>query len=319
MLSFPDFDKKKIIVVNNLEGHKFSLKNENILVKNDKDELVLQESCYRIFSIWIIGNCTITSAIFNKSKKFGFSIHLLSINLRVIGIWGAQTEGNFLLRYKQYNYHNKEISKHLVKNKISNQLNLIKEIRNKTFSEKSSIASLEEYLLKLNSANNWKEILGTEGIASKVFFNCYFKEMNWQGRKPRAKTNELNVLLDIGYTFLFQWIENFLLLYGFDIYKGVYHQNFYQRKSLVCDIVEPFRCIIDKQLRKAYNLGQIKNEDFVIVKNQYQLKFDKNKEYTKWLMACILPYKDYIYYYCRDYYRAFMKDKAIVEYPIFEI
>lgn len=319
MLSFPDFEKKRIVVVFSYESEKFAIQNDNLVVKNQEDKIILQDTCYRILSLWIIGNCSITSILLKKSKKYGFPIFHLQSNFRLIGSWHSATEGNFLLRYKQYHFSYKTVAKQLVINKITNQLTLIKEVRKKTLVEKEAITQLENYLKKIDELEQWKEILGIEGVASKVFFSVYFREFNWKGRQPRAKTNPINVLMDIGYTFLFYWIENMLCLYGFDIYKGVYHQNFYQRKSLVCDVVEPFRCIIDKKIRKAYHLGQVKEEDFIIHRNQYQLKHEKAKEYTSWLLKSILEYKEEIYYYCRDYYRSFIREKSIEDYPVFKI
>jgi CRISPR-associated protein Cas1 len=317
MLSFPDFEKKRIVVVFATEGQKFAIKNDNLVVKNSDDKIILQDTCYRVLSLWIIGNCSVTSVLLKKSKKHGFPIFHLGGNFRLIGVWNSATEGNFLLRYKQYQYSNKEIAKRLVLNKITNQMELLKALRQKDEMTKLAIEQLSSYLVKIPTSTDWKEILGVEGIASKVFFSAYFSQTNWKGRQPRAKMNSMNVLMDIGYTFLFYWIENMLSLYGFDLYKGVYHQNFYQRKSLVCDIIEPFRCIIDNQLRKAYNLGQIKEDDFIVYRNQYQLKPEKSKEYTRWLLLAILDYKEPIYYYCRDYYRAFITEKPVENYPFF--
>ena len=77
------------------------------------------------------------------------------------------------------------------------------------------------------------------------------------------------------------------------------HQNFYQRKSLVCDIVEPFRVIIDQQIKKAWNLGQIKTEDFTETKGQYILEYKNAKSYTKWLMAS----------------RWVIREKSLLEFP----
>ncbi len=114
-------------------------------------------------------------------------------------------------------------------------------------------------------------------------------------------------------------VENMLHLYGFDVYQGVYHRNFYQRKSLVCDLQEPFRCIIDQQIKRAYNLGQIKEEDFVFEKGQYKLQYKKNKEYTRWLMRSIIEYKSEIFLYCQKYYRCFIQEKPIEEYPTFNM
>lgn len=319
MLSFPDFDKKRIVVVFATEGQKFAIKNDNLVVKDQDEKIILQDTCYRVLSLWVIGNCSITSVLLKKSKRHGFPVLHLGANFRLIGCWNSATEGNFLLRYKQYHYSNKNIAKKLVLNKIHNQLQLLKDLRVKDYFIKNAIIQLKNYKENVNDMQDWKEILGIEGVASKVFFNCYFNDFDWKGRQPRAKTSPINILMDIGYSFLFYWIENMLSLYGFDLYKGVYHQPFYQRKSLVCDIIEPFRCVIDRQLRKAYKLGQIRIEDFTINRNQYQLKPEKSKEYTRWLMLSIIEHKEAIFYYCRDYYRAFIREKNTCDYPFFEI
>jgi len=147
----------------------------------------------------------------------------------------------------------------------------------------------------------------------------WFKDFEWNGRKPRAKRDPINVLMDIGYTILFNFIDSLLDLYGFDKYKGVYHKAFYQRKSLVCDIIEPFRSIIDKQLVKAFNLGQVKEEDFEESKGQYRLKFQKNKDVQKIFVPVILERKEELFLYIQSYYRSFMRSKPINEYPQFQI
>lgn len=319
MLSFPDFEKKRILVIFSIEGQKFAIQNDNLIVRDLEEKIILQDTCYRIFSLWIVGNCSITSVLLKKSKLHGFSIVHLSTNFRMIGRWGSQTEGNFLLRYRQYQFSRKDIAKRLVENKIYNQIELLTSIRKKDPWLLDAINQLREYQRKIAETKEWKELLGLEGIASKVFFGAYYKDLNWTGRKPRTKIDSLNAILDIGYTFLFYWIENMLDLYGFDVYKGVYHQNFYQRKSLVCDLIEPFRCIIDAKVRTAYNLGQFKEDDFIIIRNQYHLKKDKAKSYMHWLQVGIIKYKDELYYYVRDYYRAFNGEKTIEKFPFFKI
>ena len=90
----------------------------------------------------------------------------------------------------------------------------------------------------------------------------YFDNVQWNGRKPRIKSDYVNVVLDIGYTMLFNIVDAMLQVYGFDTYYGVFHKCFYMRKSLVCDIMEPIRPIIDYEVRKAINLGQCKIDDF---------------------------------------------------------
>jgi len=317
MLSLPDFREKNIVISFAAEGQSVSFKNDNLIVKDGDNKTILQTSCYRIFCVIIVGGTTLTSGIIERSKKFGFSIYLLSYGLKPIGVWNSSAEGNFLLRQKQYQYNNNKIALYLVKNKIQNQIFLLKSVRFKTNRVKDAITSLESYVLK--DEIELRSILGMEGISSRVFFQAWFENLNWKGRKPRSKIDMTNTILDIGYTYIFYFIEAMLNLYGFDIYKGVYHTNFYQRKSLVCDIVEPFRCIIDRRVKSAYGLKQIQEKDFTHSKGQWFLNIDQNKKYSQWIVKEILNYKEPIFQYIQEYYRAFMRNKPIEDFPMFQI
>ena len=48
------------------------------------------------------------------------------------------------------------------------------------------------------------------------------------------------------------------------------------RKSLVCDLMEPIRPVVDYQVRKSINLGQCKENDFEVINNRWCLKFKNN-------------------------------------------
>lgn len=319
MLSYPDFKEKTIVVIFATEGQRFSFQNDNLIVTDADEKVILQTTCYRMLALWIVGHCVVTSGLLERSKKFAFPIYLLSVNFRCIGVWSTPTDGNFLLRDKQYSYQALDIAKHIVKNKIQNQIILLKSIRSKNEKLKRSIELMQDYENQVSAFDNLQELLGMEGVSSRLFFSEWYADMEWKGRKPRAKRDPINVMLDIGYTFLFYLVENMLNLYGFDIYKGIYHQFFYQRKSLVCDLVEPFRCVVDKQIKNAYNLNQIKKDDFDMKNGQYFLKYKKNKEYTRWLLQAIVEYKENIFLYTQGYYRAFIREKAINDYPVFLI
>jgi len=126
-----------------------------------------------------------------------------------------------------------------------------------------------------------------------------------------------NALLDIGYTLLFSFIEAMLEIYGFDLYVGVLHQSFFMRKSLVCDLVEPFRCIIDDCVKKSINLGKFQEKDFLVENLRYDLKWKKSPEYVSILMEPILENKSEIFIFIQLYYRAFMKQLKESDYPIY--
>lgn len=315
MLTYPDYVEKIIVICNTNQKQRLSFLNDNIIIKDEDDKIILQNSCYRIFSLWIIGSITITSGVLERSKKFAFSIYMFNYSFKCYGVWASVTEGNFLLREKQYFYNDILAAQFLIENKIRNQIIQLKSIRSKNTTQKSNIDSLEKYVANITDYHSIQSIMGIEGVSSRLYFEAWFWDMDWQGRKPRAKRDILNVLMDIGYTYLFNIVESMLNLYGFDLYKGVLHQNFYQRKSLVCDIVEPFRVIIDRRLKNAYNLSQIKEEDFILQKGQYLLKYEKSKIYTQWMVGCVLEHKEDIFMFVQQYYRWLIKNKSITDFP----
>ncbi len=321
MLTFPDFKEKQIVFVNQSLTQKIHFSNDNLVLKDTQTKKVINRvSCYKIFALFLLGDITLTSVFLRKSQCYGFCIVFLTRNFSFYGILGSQTEGNFLLRSKQYNFtRSLELAKRLVYNKLGNQAQLIQKIRQKTDSQVSAIEVIMRYQEAALQAEDTMVLLGVEGYASKVFFQNYFEKMGWNGRKPRVKHDELNVLLDIGYTFLFNFIECNIRLYGFDIYKGLYHTLFYERKSLVCDLIEPFRCVIDQALYRAYRLKQVCLNDFSNKNNQYYIQYKHINKYTEIFFVAIVKIQNELFHYIQSYYRQFMKDGKVESFPVFKI
>ena len=320
MMSLPDFKEKQIVFVLISRGDKLSFKNDNIIVKNCDDEIIHQSTCYKLFAVYLVGHVTVTSGLLQRVEKFGFTLVFMTHNLRVYGIWAGKTEGNFLLRKKQYSYQSLDIARYIVQNKIKNQMKVLKKIRVKDNSIHNKINILDKFNNALSAPDlELKSILGYEGIASREYFKILFQGHNWKGRRPRVKECPINSLQDTGYTMLFNLVEGLLNLYGFDVYKGVYHQCFYQRKSLVCDLVEPFRVIVDTCIKRACALGQVKEDDFYFVNKQYRLFGKKAIPYLQFLLKDILKYKCDMFDYAQKYYRCFIRERTISEFPVFEI
>ena len=317
MLDINDFTKKQILVYCPAKGDKISYRNDNILIKDGDEKTKYQISCYSVFMLLVIGDCTLTTGIIRRAKKYGFSICFMTYSFRFYAKLNAGLEGNFILHKKQYDYNGTEIARIIILNKISNQRETLEKIRKKTDFVKEGIAYLKRYenYLKDNYDLPRDELMGIEGNASKVYFPRVFDNLPWESRRPRIKHDFINSLLDIGYTILFNFIDSLLQIYDFDVYRGVLHTNFYMRKSLVCDLMEPFRPIIDWRVRKGYNLEQFKKDDFVEIKGQWQLEYKKSSEYTRIFMEDILEMKDSFFKYIRGYYRAFMKGRNVLDYP----
>ena len=238
---------------------------------------------------------------------------------RTYDVIGFRAEGNTLLKRQQYLYEGIEIAQHIIANKIDNQRKMLMKLRVRSDESKTAIADLKKYSERVFETKSIQEIMGLEGTASRAYFANYFDNCEWKGRQPRAKRDYVNVTLDIGYTMLFNYIESLLCYFGFDVYVGVLHKEFYQRKSLVCDLVEPFRPLIDNCIRNAISLGQCKEEDFSFRDNKFMLDWNHNKQYVLYLLKPILDNKDAMFRYVRDFYRAFAKQVPASEFPIFEI
>ena len=322
MLSAPDFCQKQFVLAFLSRGDKLSFQNDNIIIKDAEGKIKHQSTCYRLFSLLIVGHASITTGLIQRARKFKFNMIFMGHNFHIYAKFNCPTEGNLLLRQRQYKYYESKdlkIAKLLVANKIQQSIATLKTIRDKSDRLKNAIRQLETYQQRLDNEDlDLNAILGLEGIAAKVYFSHIFVHLPFKKRQPRVKQDPVNTILDIGYTLLFNFIEALLEQYGFDLYQGVYHQQFYQRKSLVCDLVEPFRTIIDCAVVKAFNLGQIKIEDFDIIQRQYQLKKDHSKKAFPILLESILEHKATIFLYIQTYYRCVMRKKPVDQYPIFD-
>lgn len=319
-MSLPDF-RYKLIAIHLAGGsrERLKFKADNIVVENEDKQVLFQHSCHRLFALFIIGEISLTSILIKHAIAFAFPIILMNRNMKVITRINCAAEGNTLLRMKQYTAKNRNfiIAQQLIHQKISNQTSLLSALRTPSKQTTQSLHRLRA--IDVSQATTTQELMGIEGNASKLFFSAYFHPLGWNRREPRCKRDIYNVLLDIGYTYLFNFIEAMLSLYGFDLFCGVHHTFFYQRMSLVCDIVEPFRCIIDRRIRKAYNLKQINPDDFIFKDNQYQLSWEKQAPYIALFLKDILEEKESIFRFCQAYYRWFMQDKPIHTFPVYRI
>lgn len=318
MLSRPDFLEKQIVVISSERVKDLSFRNDNLLIKKE-GKIQNQISCFKIFCIFIVGECSVTTKLIAKLLKYQISVYCLQMSLKPLCCIGSPLAGNYLLREKQYastadqDLHQAKL---IIKNKIANQGTLLTSLRNKDTDLKTAITQLKDLYKKVENQTSDDSLRGIEGSASKIFFANYFKELKRYKREPRTRADIINLLMDMGYSFLYNFIEANLNLYGFDVYRGIYHKLFYERKSLACDLVEPFRCIVDKTILKAYNLGQINEKDFSFKNGEYELTRDKREPYMRLFLKAILERKMDFFDYVKQYYY-FAMGKENAEFPNF--
>lgn len=302
MLSTNNIKHKQIVIINAV-FNSFNLEMDNLLIKDKEGDKISKINLHNVMAIYLINGNSVTTNLIKRCKELGVSLLFMNSNFKIYSSIRPFAEGNYLLRQRQYTLNTDEelaYTKVILKNKFTNQKNLLK-------SRGFDLLEKIDYKVRLQELPTSQELLGLEGIVAKNFFETYYKDINWRRRAPRTKEDIPNLLLDIGYTYLFNYVDSILMLFGFDTYKGIYHKMFFARKSLTCDLVEPFRCIIDKSLLKAYNLGQIKESDFKLDKNQtYYLPFKNSRKYTQIFVQALMDSKLEIFVTLQSFYRHLM-------------
>lgn len=321
MFTHKDIEMRTIFVVNCIEHNRgLRVHNGELMLEEfdgDKKKTLTKFPFQKLLALFVIGHITVTTPIIDKCKRFGVALVVMKPNLRSVFYWASSAEANYLLRKRQFEYNPDDIAigKILVHNKVLNQKSTLMKTRKKDEATIGAINQCEAALNTIPDIEEYNQLMGIEGTIAKSFFAAYFSQYNWNGRHPRMKSDMMNVTLDIGYTILFNFIESFIRMFGFDLYVGVYHRLWFKRKSLVCDLMEPFRCIIDHATLISFNRKQFSEKDFTLIKQEYRLKYEN---YYKVFYDALIEYKMEIFRYVQQYYRCFMGCKSVKQYPIFK-
>lgn len=324
MFTHKDIDMRTIFVVNCIE-HNRSLRvcNGELMLEElgeDKKKTLTKFPFQKLLALFIIGHITVTTPLIEKCKKYGVALVVMKPNLRPVFFWANSAEANYLLRKRQFDYRTEDltVAKAIVYNKVLNQKSALLKTRKKDELTINALELCEASLNTLLNTTDYNQLMGLEGTIAKSFFSAYFQNQNWKGRHPRMKSDVINVTLDIGYTILFNFMECFVRMFGFDLYVGVYHRLWFKRKSLVCDLIEPFRCLIDHTTLLAFNRKQFSEKDFTLIKQEYRLKYEKCTDYYKVFYDTLIAHKTDFFKFVQQYYRCFMGCKTAKDYPLFE-
>lgn len=107
--------------------------------------------------------------------------------------------------------------------------------------EKYSEASLlRSYLCQIepNDASN------REGHSAKVYFNALFG-MDF----TRSEENTINSALNYGYSIILSAFNREIVAHGYLTQLGIFHDNMFNHFNLSCDLMEPFRVLIDRKVK----------------------------------------------------------------------
>ena len=96
---------------------------------------------------------------------------------------------------------------------------------------------LQSYLAEVQD----NDISNREGHAAKVYFNCLLGAGN-----SRKAGGFVNGCLNYGYAVLLSAFNREIVASGYLTQLGIWHENEFNEFNLACDLMEPFRVVVDR-------------------------------------------------------------------------
>ncbi|TAK25114.1 MAG: CRISPR-associated endonuclease Cas1 [Nitrosarchaeum sp.] len=302
-------EKRKLIINNKLNNKKYEFYPHKI----DYDNIILDNH-----------SGFITFDGIKWLMKHNIPLTILNWNGNILGITLPESPISGKLKIKQYqaylsNNKRYEISEKLVFSKIDSSYNLLEQLSDFYLIDIKNIKIIfnkEKYeFLKNTHENNITNLLVYEGRVAQAYFTALgtiFRqiapEFAYSGRKVKENArnynapDEINALLNYGYSILESEIRKILNSYGLDPEIGFLHEVLPSRTPLVYDIMELFRWIVDLSvIQLLENTPKLKKSDFITTENYHirlkdslaSLLIEKIRDNFK----IKVPYKGKNYYY----------------------
>ena len=261
------------IIVNEFGTYLSKRENRFVLKNKDKEE---EYSADSVDQIIIASPSSISEGVVRLATEKNIDIVFTTFHGKPFArIYPCTLGGTTLTRREQAKAYFDErgirIVKEILKAKLKNQLFLIKRLsktRDKLFA--SDIVTLDENISKIEVVENKiidevrDKLLGYEGYGASVYFNCLNKIAPFKCRDSDGK-DIFNMTLNYGYGILYSEIERVCILAGLDPYLGFLHMDRYGKPSMVLDMVEQFRPIIDRAIITLFVQKRISEQDIEII------------------------------------------------------
>ena len=221
----------RTVVVN--KNCKLSYKNDYLVIRSENLQMIhLSE-----INLIIIENgmVSITSYLINElinnKIKIIFCDEKHNPAGEVMPYYGSFNTSKKVLNQVKWNKEKKDyVWQQIVKQKIHNQAMVLKKL------EICGYEKLLEFENEVEIADKTKR----EGHAAKVYFNLLY------GRDfIRGGCDNINSALDYGYSIILSTMNKEIVSKGYITQLGINHRNEFNEFNLSCDLMEPFRPLID--------------------------------------------------------------------------
>ena len=276
---------------------KISYKNRFLVVKQENDEKYIHLS--EIDTI-IVDSISVSISAYLLKELADNKINIIFCDEKhnpfgeVVPYYSKHNTSKMIKEQIKWKVSDKDkVWAEIVKNKIMNQALLLKKTKSPKY---KLILSYIDEVVDGDKTNR-------EGHAAKVYFNALFGN-----DFVRNSDDSINVALNYGYAILLSTINKEIINNGYLTQLGIHHKNEFNEFNLTCDLMEPFRIVIDNfvyynQARKfdtEYKLDivNILNGTFKYQGKNYTLK-DIIRMFVKNTLESINNsenYKEFVYH-----------------------
>ncbi len=275
----------------NTVGTLLRVKDNNFLVIAQDKKMEL--SPRKVSSILITTGIRLTSDVIQLALQNNIDLIFLDKFGNPYGrVWHSRLGSTTRIRRRQLEVAGKaegvRLIKDLVLEKLQNQLDHLKLLRKRRTRKSSiltkgisSLTELQESLAKVKGGNIEavrSTIMGIEGNGGRVYFQTLSAVLptkyRFESRSRNPARDFFNCLLNYSYGVLYSMVERGCILAGLDPYTGLLHTDNYNKKSMVFDVIEPYRVWGDQTVMLLIAGRKVKQKHFDTVKGGYTL----NKE-----------------------------------------
>lgn len=228
-----------------------------------------------IDEVLLFGRIELSSAAMALLLRRGVDVVLLTQNAVFRGRLLGRSSKNVLVRLAQYRRTTdptfcRQIASAIVVGKIRHQRQVLLRAQRRLQDDQLAVALGQLRLLsdRAGAAAELESLRGLEGQAAAVYFGQFNKllqtgEFRFERRTRRPPRDPVNALLSFGYAVLGSVAETEVYRCGLDPLLGFFHQPHYGRPSLMLDLLEEFRPLVDALVLRVVNRRQLGLGDFV--------------------------------------------------------
>ena len=254
------------------QGAMLGKSGERLTVK-EKGKLIRDVRLIDVSQVSLFGNVQVSAQALRELSERGVPVCHFSYGGWLNAITTGLIHKNVELRIRQFAVaadapQSLHLARQFVVGKIKNCRTLLR--RHLPEGDEQLLRQLAELAEQAGRAHSVETLLGTEGMAAKLYFAGFAKLLkegagfNLAGRNRRPPTDPTNALLSFVYSMLARELTVVLQAVGFDPLLGFLHRPRYGRPSLALDLAEEFRPLLaDSTVLTLVNNGEVSAESFL--------------------------------------------------------